>query len=360
MKKLSDFPLYTSASSNDLLLIWDSETLTTKVIKKSDLLASSGPSSGGSLANWTLVNANYVAVAGERLLIDTSNGSLTLTLPLAPTLSNEIEICGLKGLDKNKLSLSFEQSLYKGNKATQASYSSLYLPTKLIYTTADIGWIDTNNLINVAGNYSQEILKDLPFVYLRLNDLNGTVAKDSSINSRDCQYQGSIGYQQESSLSFDQNDKSVLFNGFDSRILINSQINAPIAYVLECKFKTTNSNGGLFGFYGGGYDRDLFLANGKLRLLNYNGADVVTSKSYNDGVWHIVSGLVNSRGTEIWIDGNLAISSPNFNTVVYSGNWFVGWGQYGGYFNGLIDEVSITHSEVSADRIKARHALAMG
>lgn len=361
MRKLSDFPLYPSANSSDLLLIWDNENAVTKAIKKSDLLAGISSGSNGSgtgLSRWMLIDSDYTVTVGERLLVDTNLNSFTLTLPSNVNLGDEIELLGIKGLKTNPLKLDFNNNLFNGNIAKIGKFSVLLNSVKLIYTTPDIGWIDLSRTILDSGSYNGQILSDLPYVYLRLNDLSGTKAEDTSINSRSCQYLGNPIFQQESSLLSQPNDKSVKFNG-STRIQIDSTyIKAPGVYALECRFKTPNSYGGLFGFYGGGYDRDFYLTNGKLQLLNYNGATITTSKTYNDDTWHTATAITNSRGTEIWVDGVLDAISTNSNSVIYDGNWFIGFGQYGNYFTGLIDEPSITHGEISQDRIKQRHAAA--
>lgn len=353
MRQLNDFPLHTIANNTDLLLIWDNTELTTKAIKKSDLFTGVGSGSGSS--KWLLINENYAPIHGNKLLIDSSINPLTLTLPSNPELGNEIEICGIKGTKDNKVSINLSNSLFRSIKPRQLVYSNLFLPAKLIYATPDIGWFNPDDLIVAAGNYPEEILRDLPYAYLRLDDRSGTKAVDTSINNRDCQYQGNVQYNQESSLNYDLENKSVKFNGTDARIIVNPNIGSPSTFSLECRFKTVNPNGGLFGFIGGGFDRDLYLINGQLRLLNFNGATVTSSNTYNDNKWHTVTATTGSRGADIWVDGILAASSLNGGTVAYSGNWFIGYGEYGKYFNGLIDEVSIHHIQLSEDRIKARH-----
>ncbi len=209
------------------------------------------------------------------------------------------------------------------------------------------------------GKYAQEVLKDVPYAYLQLNDLSGSTAIDISQNEYDCQYQGSVTYQQESSLVSDPENKSVKFDG-NTRIVINPAGASPTSFSLECRFKTTNANGGLFGFdNGNSYDKDVYLENGRIKFLNYNGATIITPNTYNDSQWHTVLATVGSRGAEIWIDGELTVSNSNTNTQQYNANWYIGWGKYGNYFNGLIDEPSITYKQLSAVRIKARHLAAI-
>lgn len=361
MRKLSDFPLQSIADDNDLLLIWDNVELITKAIRKGSLLAgiSSSGSGGSGLQPWQFKSSDYTAVNGDRLIVDTSSSSWMLALPSSPNFGAEIELLGLKGLNSNPLNLNVGTKLFNTKSPKNIKLDTLLTPARLIYTLDEIGWLDLSKMLKTAGAYDTEVLLDNPNIYLRLNETNGTRAVDLSGNNADCAYQGSPLFQQESSSKSDLDNKSVSFNGSTTRIIWNPTITSPATYYLECKFKTPNPNGGLFGFVGSGYDRDLYLVNGQLRLLNFNGATITSPKTYNDNQWHVVTATTNSRGAEIWVDGELVINSGDPSTVSYSGNWLIGYGQYGGYFNGLIDEVSIIHSLISQDRIKTRHAAAL-
>lgn len=46
----------------------------------------------GLVNEWKVVNANYQAVAKDRLFVDTSAGQFTITLPANPVLGNEVKI----------------------------------------------------------------------------------------------------------------------------------------------------------------------------------------------------------------------------------------------------------------------------
>lgn len=347
------------ASDTDLLLLQDSNDGLFKHITKANLVAglSSGSGSGSSL--WQLKSGDYTVVHGDKILVDISANSWTLSLPTLPTFGTEIELYLIAKTSANKLNVNLQGEKLRSQSPKSVSCDVLYAYTKLIYVNEFIGWLDTNNILSLGGTYPFEILKDSPYVYLRLNDLSGTKALDSSSNNRDCQYQGTITYQQESSLPSEPDNKSIKFNDSTSRIIVNPQITAPNPFVLECRFKTLSTTGGMFGFdNGSSYDKDVYLENGKIKFLNFNGATLLSPNTYNDNNWHTVSATVCSRGTELWVDGVLVASSTNTNTQQYTANWYIGWGRYGNYFNGLIDEASITHSQLSADRIKQRHSFA--
>ena len=49
------------------------------------------------LPNWTAKTSAYTAVAGDQLLVDTSAGAVTITLPASPTTGNQIAFLDAKG-----------------------------------------------------------------------------------------------------------------------------------------------------------------------------------------------------------------------------------------------------------------------
>jgi hypothetical protein len=49
------------------------------------------------LPNWTAKTSAYTAVAGDQLLVDTSAGTVTITLPASPTTGNQIAFLDAKG-----------------------------------------------------------------------------------------------------------------------------------------------------------------------------------------------------------------------------------------------------------------------
>ncbi|WP_425065627.1 hypothetical protein [Reyranella sp.] len=63
-------------ATDDLHLVWDTSAATLKRISRSELVA--------ALAAWTVITADYVAVAGDRLRADTSAGAINVTLPDSP------------------------------------------------------------------------------------------------------------------------------------------------------------------------------------------------------------------------------------------------------------------------------------
>ena len=94
----------------------------------------------GSLKRWTAKTANYTAVAGDRILADTSGGAWTLTLPASPAVGDEIHILdSTASFDSNNLTVA------RNSLKIQALTADLTLTTEstgigLVYMSSTYGW----------------------------------------------------------------------------------------------------------------------------------------------------------------------------------------------------------------------------
>ena len=94
----------------------------------------------GSLKRWTAKTANYTAVAGDRILADTSGGTWTLTLPASPAVGDEIHILdSTASFDNNNLTVA------RNSLKIQALTADLTLTTEstgigLVYMSSTYGW----------------------------------------------------------------------------------------------------------------------------------------------------------------------------------------------------------------------------
>ena len=94
----------------------------------------------GSLKRWTAKTANYTAVAGDRILADTSGGAWTLTLPASPAVGDEIHILdSTASFDANNLTVA------RNSLKIQALTADLTLTTEstgigLVYMSSTYGW----------------------------------------------------------------------------------------------------------------------------------------------------------------------------------------------------------------------------
>ena len=94
----------------------------------------------GALNRWTVKTANYTAVAGDRVLADTSGGAWTLTLPASPAVGDEIHILdSTASFDTNNLTVA------RNSLKLQAGTADLTLTTEntgigLVYMSSTYGW----------------------------------------------------------------------------------------------------------------------------------------------------------------------------------------------------------------------------
>lgn len=135
-------------------------------------------------------------------------------------------------------------------------------------------------------------------------------------------------------------------------------------------FKTTTTLGGGIMSFGynqttaaGDRDRALWMDNtGKLSFGTFTGSNnVVTSTSaYNDGQWHHAAGRISAAGTYLFVDGVSVASNGTTASQNYTGYWRGGYWDFSTWtpaatsfhFNGTVDELWASHSELSADYIK--------
>ena len=94
----------------------------------------------GALKRWTAKTTTYTAVAGDRILADTSGGAWTLTVPASPEVGDEIHILdSTASFDTNNLTVA------RNSLKLQAGTADLTLTTEntgigLVYMSSTYGW----------------------------------------------------------------------------------------------------------------------------------------------------------------------------------------------------------------------------
>ncbi|PHJ59442.1 hypothetical protein VF14_27050 [Nostoc linckia z18] len=214
--------------------------------------------------------------------------------------------------------------------------------------------------------YSQLVLEDQNWSYLRFNETSGTAATDESGNTRNGNYQGGCILGVSGAFS---DSKAVTFNGTTGYVSFGTSIPSPSLFCLECLFKTSSTGGSLFGFSsnqltgGGSFDKQLYLSAGKLTAMVYSSSNqVITSPlAYNNNQWHIVTFNCLGGASQLWVDGSMVASMVHGFPSLYTGYWHIGYSVTGGYFSGSIDEPSILiNASLPSQQIKARHKAFLG
>ena len=196
----------------------------------------------------------------------------------------------------------------------------------------------------------------------------------------DCPLSG-VGGKNENAVQFD-GDKDVVFVPLDA---------SESAYAVTLWFKATCQTCGLYEVSNdnapgtGGYnaDRTLYLRNGNVcaRLGNrfakagggntnacgdHEGCEIICSSgvNYGDGNWHQVAHTFGGsvEGQRLYVDGDLQASGTQDSSDLDMGDRLrIGYGeyQYGTYFTGVIDEVTVYPRALSEGEVRDAYRAAL-
>ena len=96
--------------------------------------------SGGTTELWKNISADYTAISGDKLLVDTSTQAIIITLPASPSVGEQIEIVDVAGnAATNNITIDRNSNLIYGlttNLSMVVNRSSI----RMVYTGATLGW----------------------------------------------------------------------------------------------------------------------------------------------------------------------------------------------------------------------------
>ena len=223
-----------------------------------------------------------------------------------------------------------------------------------------------------ADAYGKAVFDAAPDLYWRLGESSGSTAADSGATGNPGTYVSGVTLGAAGAIAGTANTAAG-FDGSSGLLSSNARFSNPTTYSEELWFNTTTTNGGkLIGFgneatgLSSGYDRHVYMEqDGRLTFGVWTGtANTITSpNSYNDGSWHHMVATQASGGMKLYVDGTLVGTNPQSQAQVYDGYWRVGsdntWGPQP-YFSGLIDEVAVYPTELSADVVGRHYAIGGG
>lgn len=220
-----------------------------------------------------------------------------------------------------------------------------------------------------------ELKADSPMARYRLGESSGTIASDSSGNSRHGTYEGGATFNSRTGLVTSDPDNAIGFDGVDDAVSLPGGFST-VALTIEAWIQV----GKVTGYHQYIYDQgtgsyvspyyDLLMlrfpaasdpAAGKLQFA-YAGITATSSITVDDGlVHHVVARRTSAGDATIWIDGVNRTASGNPNTATISANdAAIGRSTYlkpdRGWFAGTIDEVLLYEYALSDARIAAHHA----
>lgn len=257
-----------------------------------------------------------------------------------------------------------------------------------ITTASTINGITPNSAINgqtiVGGGpaYVDEVLADSPVGYWRLGETSGTSASDLGSAAQAGTYSGGYTQNQTSLLASDTANKAVLLNG--SSGYIDCTNNTAFNFnggnmTAECLVKFTNfpADGSSAWLIGKAYDSGTDDVAYSLRLEVSGGGSTKTLKieSYNaptaygttfdasawtTGTIYHIAAVYDGTNWKLYVNGSNVATTAGSGPQTSGRALMIGrednsFGT-GGYFDGVIDEVAVYNTGLSAVRIAAHYA----
>ncbi|MBI1293407.1 hypothetical protein GC175_00430, partial [bacterium] len=218
----------------------------------------------------------------------------------------------------------------------------------------EYAFVDITTVLETEETLLQLPLNDLPATVLFRN--NAATGTRIFCLDETCPSSGVPG-EDGTAISFDGND---LLRTFGTLDLPESGVTTAFW------FNTTCTDCGLFSTIAGefpsqtGHDRDLFLSSGNVCSAVQIGASVDTRCSggvnYADGNWHQVVHTLGAGGNRLYVDGQLAVSSPTTaSTFTAQDRILIGHAAAAAtpFFTGALDDFYIYNGELSTPSVLA-------
>jgi hypothetical protein len=232
--------------------------------------------------------------------------------------------------------------------------------------TVSVTW-RTIGIVDPRGYYNDVINADQPAAYYRLGEPGGaTIAVDASSNNHPGSYVNPNGYTQglpgampaeaDSSVSFNSNGYVTVPDSAALRpslLTVEAWINPDLASsgYATVLMKTTNTG------WGDGYGLLRPASGDKLRFFvnNWSGPSTVEA-DVPKNQWSHVAGTYDGSALKLYVNGVL-VASTNYSAPINHSlqPLLIGAGQGGYYWRGLLDEVAIYPTALSAAQIAAHY-----
>jgi Concanavalin A-like lectin/glucanases superfamily len=156
---------------------------------------------------------------------------------------------------------------------------------------------------------------------------------------------------------FGNENSAYMFNGVDTYIdLTNTDtLNMLSGFTLAAWVNFTTSNGSSIvskhvNYYHNGFTMSACNDNANLTTDN-NYYYIATTEKYNDGAWHLFTGVYDGTTLSIYVDGVLKVSDSASYTTGNDMNIRIGADSELSFFNGKIDDVRIWDRALSKNEI---------
>jgi hypothetical protein len=228
-------------------------------------------------------------------------------------------------------------------------------------------------VLSPGNTYAAVVMGGGPVAYWRLGEAGGTIAHDY-VGGYDGAISagvvvGSAGPQPPDFTGMESSNTSMQFNGSSGYVQATSSpaLN-PYAFTVSAWIRVNNFDPTRM------YDAIVTKGDSSWRLhrghlgnsiaFGVNGAtsvNLVGTKNVNDGLWHYVVGVVTGSAVQLFIDGDLHVSTPQTGTLA-TNNFPIRIGenaeQTGRVWDGNIDEVALYNRALSPIEIKNLYSTA--
>jgi signal peptidase I len=237
---------------------------------------------------------------------------------------------------------------------------------------------NAGNKLNAAITfypYKSAVTADTPSFYWRLNETSGTTVADSGSSARPGTITGTgFARAQTGALPTEARDTSTSLT--QSAITANTTVAGPTTFSIEAWIKTATTTGGRiigWGDQGGSttstatqVDRQLYVApTGKVYFgIGTLKTVIASNAALNNNAWHHIVGTytTGTNGMKLYVDNTLQGSATATTITTANGFWragaetMSGWtGNPDTYYDGLIDEVAVYPTALTAARVTAHY-----
>lgn len=218
-------------------------------------------------------------------------------------------------------------------------------------------------------SYASEVLADSPRAWYRMTEASGLIQDSSGNANHATSSSGTAGYAQTSPITSEPADKAINFVGDYFDVPDHATLDVGDVFTVEAwvKRNATTSEGELRIMSKGTGGYDFFLTsdlNGR-PVLNIGGTSQVVSGAdpasrIEDTNWHHVVITKSGATCKVYKDGTDVTGTVAGGTITDTATALrVGaWTGGGLTFNGLLDEVALYPTALSAVRVSAHYAAA--
>lgn len=213
-------------------------------------------------------------------------------------------------------------------------------------------------------SYAAEVMADSPVWYLKLDELSGTVAHDSSLSAKNGTYGGRTTLGGTNSPSTLGSTAAWFTNTYSSKVTraADNLLNVGDVFTMEAFVRISDLSDGTYRPIVNGPGEMRLEPDNSLSLINFGvSATCYGTTQIADTDWHHVAATKNGDAVHLYIDGvDVSGSVTNSDYSGKNGTRYVGFDGDGFLANGGLSDAAIYPTALSQARILAHIAAANG